>query len=346
MDKPFLTFEQQIEKLTKEYNLSILDYNFALENLASISYYDLINGYKDIYQKDGKYLQGTTLEQLYITHILNKDIQGIIIKYATYVENSFKTILAYVIAQNISQFQLEYLNPSNYRRPKSKEEREHVKKLFTDIKNVCSSTQDTPTYHYRMTKDNIPPWILFKNISFSSITDIFKYLSRKDKECLFTYNRLLSSFEIEYSNICAIILTSLRIVRKFRNKAAHNLNFLTYRLPLNASANIIFNNTLLDECEINKIFDNIWGLIMSIILLLNNRALENNFLMELSIALKRYGEEMEHLYCNITGIPIDYDIRIKRYLNTIPKDNDDSNNISYYEETSNDVTNEAAATKE
>lgn len=346
MDKPFLTFQQQIYKLVNEYNLSISNYDFALENLSSISYYDLINGYKDIYQKNGKYLQGTTIEQLYITHILNKDIQGVIIKYATYVENSFKTILAYVIAKNISQLPSEYLNLNNYKRPRSKEERKHVQQLFADIAQVCNTTSDTPTFHYRNTKDNVPPWILFKNISFSSVTDVFKYLSKENKEDLFKYIRLLSSYNINYDIKSAIMLSALRIVRKFRNKAAHNLNFLTYRLPLNRGANLIFSDTLLCESELNTTYDNVWGLIMSITLLLNNQYLENNFLVEIDMNLKRYGEDMEHLYCEITGIPIDYEKRIQKYINSLSINKNNSIEKEKYETSLSDALEEAAATKE
>ena len=76
MDKPFLTFDEQIEKLKDDYNLIINDYDFAIEALSSLSYYDLVNGYKSIYMKNDEYIEGTTIEQLYATHILNKNVQG------------------------------------------------------------------------------------------------------------------------------------------------------------------------------------------------------------------------------------------------------------------------------
>lgn len=51
LDKPFLTFEEQINKLINEKHLVINNRDYALEALSSISYYDLVNGYKDLYQR-------------------------------------------------------------------------------------------------------------------------------------------------------------------------------------------------------------------------------------------------------------------------------------------------------
>lgn len=321
LDKPFLTFEQQITKLINEKNLTISNRNYALEVLSSISYFDLINGYKNLYQTNNQFISGMTIEQLFTTHVLNKNIQGAIIKYASYVENSFKTILSYVIAQNISEIETVYLDPHKYRRARNIIERQNFTRTLNEISDFCNNTTETPTSHYRDTKDHIPPWILFKNISFSSATDIYKALKKEDKEKLFTYFRLMSFSGLDYNKLSAIMPTALRIARKFRNKAAHNLNFMDYRLPLNNNVNIIFSGTLLHSDEMDKTFNDIWALILSIILLLNNRYIEYSFLSEISSYLQSYGKDMETLYCNITGIPIDYLERFKLYIDTLKIEN-------------------------
>lgn len=45
-DKPFKTYDEQITKLQNDYGLMINDIEFAKHALISISYYDLVNGYK------------------------------------------------------------------------------------------------------------------------------------------------------------------------------------------------------------------------------------------------------------------------------------------------------------
>lgn len=325
LDKPFLTFEKQINKLINEKNLIINDHAYALEVLSSISYYDLVNGYKDLYQKDDVFIPGLGIEQLFITHIFNKNIQGVIVKYAGYAENSFKTILSYIIAKNISEEQTEYLNPKHYKYCRDTNKRQYLRTLLNDILKLCNETGDTPTSHYRKTKDHVPPWILFKNVSFSSTTDIYKYLKTNDKKDMFTYFRLLSTSNMNDDAKANILLSALNIVRKFRNKATHNLNFTEYRAPLFKSANHIFENTLLYTNEINKTYDDIWGLILSMIILLNNKHLEYVFLSELSTYLNSYGSNMSKLYCRMTGIPIDYQKRFELYSATLTTSSTDYN---------------------
>lgn len=325
LDKPFLTFEEQINKLISEKHLIINDRDYALEALSSISYYDLVNGYKDLYQKDDVFIPGLGIEQLFATHIFNKNIQGVIVKYAGYAENSFKTILSYVIAKNISEKETEYLNPKNYKYSNDKDKRQHLRNLLNDTLKLCNETHDTPTSHYRNTKDHIPPWILFKNVSFSSTTDIYKYLKTKDKKDMFIYFRLLSASNIDDDAKANVLLSALNIVRKFRNKATHNLDFVKYRSPLFHSANHIFENTLLYTNEINKTYDDIWGLILSMIILLNNKYLEYSFISELSTYLNSYGSNMSKLYCRITGIPIDYQRRFELYRSTLTTHNTEHN---------------------
>lgn len=100
MDKPFLTFEQQIHKLSHDYGLIIGDPVFAKEALCSLSYYDLVNGYQSIYMNNGMFHPEVTMEQLYSMHIFNKNIQGVLLKYSTYVENSLKLCWLTLLLKN------------------------------------------------------------------------------------------------------------------------------------------------------------------------------------------------------------------------------------------------------
>lgn len=48
MEKKFLTYDQQIEKLQNEKQLTISDVPTAIHTLEHISYYSLIGGYKNL----------------------------------------------------------------------------------------------------------------------------------------------------------------------------------------------------------------------------------------------------------------------------------------------------------
>ena len=61
MQKIFLNYDQQIEKLKNEKNLLIDNEAYAKEILKQTSYYSLIGGYKDIFKNPTtkKYKDGT-----------------------------------------------------------------------------------------------------------------------------------------------------------------------------------------------------------------------------------------------------------------------------------------------
>lgn len=51
LDKPFMTYKQQINKLIYDKGLTINDIEYAVKLLKNHSYFDLISGYKDPFKK-------------------------------------------------------------------------------------------------------------------------------------------------------------------------------------------------------------------------------------------------------------------------------------------------------
>ncbi len=51
MNKPFITYTAQVDKLQNEKNLIITDTNFAITSLKNISYFGLVDGYKLVAKK-------------------------------------------------------------------------------------------------------------------------------------------------------------------------------------------------------------------------------------------------------------------------------------------------------
>lgn len=315
MDKPYITFEQQVYKLRDEYDLYIPDIDYAINVMSSFSYYDLVNGYQDIYILNGKFLPNKSLDHLIATHLFNKNIQSILFKYSTYVENSFKTVLSNTIAHSFSENQNKYLQIQNYRKSREIPKREQLKKLLDKLNKICRECSDTPTSYYRLKKNHIPPWILFRNVFFSDATDLFSFLKRLEKEMFLEHQIYLGSKSLNFNAAIESTLTSLRLVRKFRNTIAHNLKFLTYRCkPLNKSANAFFVGSLISRSESDKSWGDVWGMVLSIVLLLNNKLLIQSFLQEFEVYMKGADPSIIDMYCDITGIPKDFSKRINDFL--------------------------------
>ena len=114
-DKPFKTYEEQIE-LLRTRNLNISDPEFAMHALDTISYYDLINRYQRHFIPNGEYfIEGTTIEQLYSLSMFDRSIQTFILKYSMFIENIFKTKLAYTLSRDFGVDMTVYLAKSKYK---------------------------------------------------------------------------------------------------------------------------------------------------------------------------------------------------------------------------------------
>ena len=114
-DKPFKTYDEQIEILKCKYNLVIKNENLAKQLLSTFSYYDLVNGYKDILMENEHYIPGTSIEQVHIFHMVNKDFQSILFKHSVYIENAYKNSLAYLLSKNFGVHQKEVLRSEERR---------------------------------------------------------------------------------------------------------------------------------------------------------------------------------------------------------------------------------------
>lgn len=322
-EKPFLTYDQQIDKLVDEYDLIIQDRNIAKRLLSSFSYYDLINGYKECFMEDNSYKRRVTIENLYTFLTFDRTFQSILLKYSIYVENRFKNILAYEISEKYGVDMPEYLDKSNFKSTKrSLDVLDNLNKIPTE-KIVLN-----PTKHY-LEKNHIPAWILLKNATFNDSIDLF--INLKNENFSLVCKELFSNFDNlprDYVNEFAI--NSLIIVRKFRNKIAHNLKFVTYRTPKNQlfvkKLSSAYGGSLIEgaDFDVKRGRCDPYAMIISLTTLLNEDFLITRFFQELSGSIisldldsTGLGNDIFRKYCEVTNIPTNIINRFKHYIENL-----------------------------
>lgn len=111
-DKPFKTYEQQIE-LLKEKGLSIPNETYAVKVLKDLSYFALINGYKKAFKQDGLY-ENASFEDIVALFKFDEKLRGILLKYILIIERKIKSSLSYHFSQKYPKCQEDYLNVNNY----------------------------------------------------------------------------------------------------------------------------------------------------------------------------------------------------------------------------------------
>lgn len=312
----FLTLEEQIKYL-KSLDLIIENKEFALNLLKTVPYYDLINGYSNFFMKNGKFKEGITLIFLFEFYLFDKNIQTILFKYSLNIENFFKTQLSYLISEKIGVEVSQYTNPKNYTKiTYSKKRKDKLFETLNAIKYQAQNNIDNPTKHYRNNYKNIPSWILFKNLNFNTTYDLFTFLKKEDKIELI--NNYYDSNLLTVNENIDLFKKALTIVRKFRNRIAHNLKVISYRCEKGLTHPNLLK--VLDEKELinnnmnlNISINDLYSMFLSEILLLNHSHFKASLLYEMRF-LFRSNPEIALKYFEIANFPSDTLTRIEKLI--------------------------------
>lgn len=245
------------------------------------------------------------------------------------VETLFKTRLAHVISSNLGVHQDDYLHTRHYK--------QKVKNLtFVKVKQEINRQLDItyakqPTKYYLKHHNHVPAWILFKNISLGSAINLFRFLNAKSKKEVASL--LLPTTAIGDNQKIELLLNSLEAIRRFRNCAAHSLNFFGCRSLYNIPGNVLYTvlpNGILkrEKGDIvgadKKSLKGIYGVLLMIALLLNDTLLVSSLMQEcktiFKINLPKTSEnaaeltlinELKIRYKNATELPIDFEDKLK-----------------------------------
>ncbi|MDD2300427.1 MAG: Abi family protein [Dysgonamonadaceae bacterium] len=187
-----------------------------------------------------------------------------------------------------------------------------------------------PTKHYVKNKNHVPPWILFKNANFSDCINFYSFLKPTEKDAM--YDTIVNIKFDDGQSKKDTFFKSLIIVRKFRNVIAHNLKFITFKCSKKESLILkyllpAFSGSLIKSSDLQhkRSLNDIYSMILSIIILLHDELLIVEFLNELidfaQITSKNSsGIDMSpfvNRYLNITNLPLDLSKRLGVYRNSI-----------------------------
>lgn len=316
-DKPFQPIDEQL-RILESRGLIIDDYATAQHLLLTYSYYDLINGYKHVFMPNDVFIEKTSLEDIFSFAYLDKSIQALTMKYSLMAEVKFKHHIAYVLAKNIGVQEDEYLNPKFYKKTVNK----YIS--FTQLKaEICRQLDPQkakqPTRHYLTHHNHVPPWILMKNISLGTAINLFKCLNSKNK--IEMANLLLPTQRIHPKDKIEFISTSMEGVRKFRNYAAHNLNFIacrtTYNIPGKTLSQLLSSkknaSTHIDKHALKGIF----GIMLTLYVLLDDTLIRTNMLHEFISTLQLSSPRFKSLcerYIIVSDCPPDIIAQLQRLI--------------------------------
>lgn len=242
--KEFKTIEEQIE-LLKSRNLKIHDEQKAKKILITNNYYNIINGYKDIFLESNKdYINNTSFEEIYALYEFDRSLRSIFLEFILKIENSMRTLVSYYFSKHHGNNNYLTLNNfeiyENVNVPTKTKERQlrYIQELIGTINKKIANSIESKSYinHYIINYGFIPMWVLVNILSFGDVSNFFKLMRQKERiEISNEFNIL----EFNLSNLISILAHT-------RNLCAHDERLYNCKFPTNKS---------IDDCDIHKILN-------------------------------------------------------------------------------------------
>lgn len=222
MIKPFLTYQQQLHKLTVEKHLVINNTNFAKQKLCDIGYFSLINGYKTPFRDPMTrvYLPNTTFEDIFALYQFDNLLRELIFRYLCLIEKKMRNLISYAFCARHGELQQEYLSPANYNyTPKN---RQGIHKLIKMLERLANSnTEYEYLIHQRKVYNNVPFWVLINTLTFGQLSKIYSFLPFQ----------IQSSISRNFIHVNEKALEQyLRSLVLYRNVCAHNERLFSHKV--------------------------------------------------------------------------------------------------------------------
>ena len=176
MAQAFLTYDEQLDKLQTEKELSIPDLSYAKNILKQISYYSLIDGYKELFKplRSGKYYYGVTFEEIYAFYLFDEELRSLFLKYILKVEQHMKSMVSYYFSEKYGENQAGYLTDTNYNL--NRKNNAQIQRLVNSLaKSIATPSQYKYINHHANTYGNVPLWVATNALTFGQISKMYQY---------------------------------------------------------------------------------------------------------------------------------------------------------------------------
>lgn len=316
-EKIFLTFEEQLNRLESR-NLDMgteKEKENAMFTLQNVSYYAIVNGYKDIFIKDSLKeddYSNETFKNLRDSYDFDKDLSSIVFKYLMKIEDSFKAILAYHTAKEFGHKEESYLVASNFRTGNfvEKEQKFESEIMIEKLTRTCLTSREPQVIHNRNLYGCIPPWVLTSALTLDNLLFWYKLSESKIKLKVFNSyflrgNDFTCNVYLDDNERMDLFLNCMMIVKEYRNRSAHGSRIMNHKSAHNLPVNLLslyVNDYRTFEPYMNKeiVSRGIFSFFTVITIMFSKRnTVRNQFIEEISTHFENLKIENEYLYKKI-----------------------------------------------
>lgn len=222
MIKPFLTYQQQIQRLMEEKHLIVNDVKFAMEKLHELGYFTLIGGYKAPFRDPMTrvYIENTTFEDIYALYQFDNQLRELFFQYLCQIEKRMHSLISYAFCEQYGELQNAYLNPENYNY--SIRNQNGVNKLISIMERLANRNINYEYLVYqRRIYHNVPLWVLINALTFGQLSKMYSFLPFHIQSNISRQFTRVNERELEQY---------LKVLVLYRNICAHNERLFSHKV--------------------------------------------------------------------------------------------------------------------
>lgn len=237
MDRPFLTIEQQVERLERR---GMRTSGETAGILMREGYYSVVNGYKAPFidaeaskeAGDDRYIDGATFDQLYALFLFDRDLRELTFHYLIRAEATTRTAISYCFSEahrspDAYLLQANYCSYAEYaaREEDPSDYADELAGLTGILRSRANSSRTEFVTHYREEHGGVPLWVLSNDLTFGNLEHFFNLMKPVEQKSFCKMvatstgrlaDKTLGYFGPDKARVC------LEALVKFRNICAHD----------------------------------------------------------------------------------------------------------------------------
>lgn len=245
--KPFKTLNSQM-KILRSRGLDVP--SKAKRYLEDENYYNVVNGYKDLFLKKGtnnnpispeEYIEGANFLEIYSLFKLDRRLRNILLEYLLVFETNIKSRISYSFSKKHADPH-SYLYFKNYSDDSNKTKQ--ILRTISDISGVMNRNMKGSLKHYIDNYNGVPLWVLINYLSFGTINYMYQNLEDDIRtEIAQDYNlKIKRQYGVTIDIYPYDIDRVLQQVNTFRNVCAHEERLYDFRLKKPQRLGNIYKN--------------------------------------------------------------------------------------------------------
>ncbi|TDQ37170.1 Abi family protein [Aureibacillus halotolerans] len=261
--KPFRTHQQQI-KILRDRGLTIADDSVALRIFERENYYNVINGYKDLFLETDShgnflvpdtYKAGATIEDIHNLFCFDRELRHFMLRFILIFESNIKSTISYRFSEAFNEPHA-YLIIENFTRDtkKIKQVLRLISTISKAISDKGSNSYNSPIKHYIDEHGAVPLWVLVNYLTMGNINNFYQCLGDDLKNTI--ANDFAKNFYRDYNQKIhftpQMMETILKTANFLRNVCAHEERFFSYKVHKAGALNLIPKSLNIQENLLNN----------------------------------------------------------------------------------------------